>query len=87
MRTDKDEVIRRSGNDKRLSARGTAIRAGGYLIPLGYTDIADAAGLTGDDVSRATKDLRADCIIDLADSVLTILDPARLENCAMAPVH
>jgi hypothetical protein len=38
-------------------------------------------------VRGAINDLRADCIIDLADRVLTILDPAMLENYAMAPVH
>lgn len=70
---------------KRLLARGIAIGPDVYQFPLSHIDIADATGLTLDDVNRAIKDLRD--IVDMSDSVLTVLDPTKFENYAMAPVR
>ena len=72
---------------KRLSDRGVMIRRGVYQFPLSHTDIADATGLTRDDVSRAFKYLRDNCIVDMSDSVLTVLDPAKLENHATVRIR
>ena len=63
---------------KRLAARGIMAGAGACPFPLSPTDIADATGLTPDDVSAALENLRADRIIDISNGVLTVLDPTRL---------
>jgi CRP-like cAMP-binding protein len=63
---------------KRLSARGIGLRSGVYEFPLSDADIADATGLTPDDVSRALTNLRADGVIDISNGLLTVLDPAKL---------
>ena len=62
---------------KRLSARGIAIGAGVYPFPLTHTDIADATGLTVDEVNRAIRDLRD--IVDMSDNLLTVIDPTRFQ--------
>ena len=64
---------------KRLSARGMTIRTGVYQFPLSHADIADATGLTPDDVSHAIQKLRAQCIVDISRDVLTVLNEEEIE--------
>jgi CRP/FNR family transcriptional regulator, anaerobic regulatory protein len=72
---------------KRLSARGMTIRKGVYEFPLSQADIADATGLTANDVSRAIENLRQRGIVDILNGKLTVLDSAEFEKHAMAPTR
>lgn len=72
---------------KRLSDRGIAIRADAYPFPLSHTDIADATGLTPDDVNRAIQNLRENSIIDISNNKIIIIDPAKFEKHAMVPAR
>jgi CRP-like cAMP-binding protein len=63
----------------RLSARGMTIRTGVYQFPLSHADIADATGLTPDDVNRAIQKLRAQGIVDISKDVLTVLNEEKIE--------
>lgn len=70
---------------KRLSARSITMGGGAYQFPLSHADIADATGLIPDEVGRALKDLREDGIVDMSDSVLTILNSAEFNNTPRNP--
>jgi CRP-like cAMP-binding protein len=72
---------------KRLSARGITIRRGVYEFPLRQADIADATGLTADDVSRAIENLRQRGIVKIFNGILTILNSAEFEKQATAPIR
>jgi CRP-like cAMP-binding protein len=72
---------------KRLSARGITIRRGGYEFPLCQADIADATGLTVDDVSRAIENLRQRGIVNILNGMLTVLNSAEFKKHATAPIR
>lgn len=64
----------------RLAARGIRIGADVYPFPLSPTEIADATALAVADVNRAFQFLRHECIADLSNNKLTILDCTMFEN-------
>jgi CRP-like cAMP-binding protein len=64
---------------KRLSARGIAARRGAYQFPLSHADIADATGLTCDDVNRAIQSLRGR-IVEISQNMLLVLVPEVFET-------
>lgn len=77
---------------KRLAARGIRLGANVYPFPLAPVDIADAVGLTVDDVNRAIQILRTDRIADLSNGALTIINAAIFrsppaETTRYVPVH
>lgn len=65
---------------KRLAARGMTIRRDVYRFPLSHTDIADATGLTPEEVNRAIQNLRAERIFDISKDTLSVLDPEIFET-------
>lgn len=65
---------------KRLSARGIAAHGGAYQFPLSHADIADATGLTCDDVDRAIQSLRGRRIVDLSQNMLLVFVPEVFET-------
>ena len=58
----------------RLSARGIGIGRGVYQFPLSNLDIADATGLSVDDVSRALEKLSREGIVEISEDTLTVVD-------------
>jgi CRP-like cAMP-binding protein len=64
----------------RLLARGMMIGANRFPFPLSDTQIAQALALAPADVSCLMAMLRENGVIDVADGVLTVLDPAKLRN-------
>lgn len=65
---------------KRLAARGIEITNGVYPFPLDNSDIADATGLTPDDVNRALQNLHESLVIEISNGVINVLDSKKLEN-------
>lgn len=72
---------------KRLAARGIRISAGVYPFSLTHIEIADAIGLTPDNVARVIQILRENNIANLSDNELTILDSTKFENHLPLPDH
>jgi CRP-like cAMP-binding protein len=64
----------------RLLARGMMMRDDRFPFPLNDRQIAQAVALTPAEVSHAMALLRKNNIIDVADGVLTVRDPAKLRN-------
>jgi CRP-like cAMP-binding protein len=53
-----------------------------FLFPVTQTDLADSTGLTPVHVNRTLKKLRADGLMEIAEGVVTVFDPARLKDAA-----
>lgn len=66
---------------KRMSARGIRISANVFPLPFTQTDIADATGLSPEQVADAIHDLRKNGVIDLSNDEVTVLDAAKFEYC------
>jgi CRP-like cAMP-binding protein len=67
--------IRRLVN--RLSARGIGIGTRVYQFPLSNIDIADATGLSADDIGRALQKLSREGIVEISENTLTVVDEGK----------
>ena len=67
----------------RLAARNIRNGANAYPFPLDSVEIADATGLAPDQVQHAIRNLREECIIDLSDDEVTILDHDKFAQLAL----
>lgn len=68
----------------RLLARGMMMHDNRFPFPLNDRQIAQAVALTPSEVSHAMAMLRENDVIDVADGVLTVLDPAKLRNSSVS---
>ncbi|HVZ54100.1 MAG TPA: Crp/Fnr family transcriptional regulator [Pseudolabrys sp.] len=65
---------------RRMLARQISIEADVYPFHLTPVDIADATGLTPDDVNRALQKLQQSSILNIASDRITIIDAAKLDG-------
>jgi len=70
----------------RLQSRKIMVDTGVYQFPLTHAVIADATGLSSEDVDDAIVALRNDGVFDLSNGKLTVLNRAAFERNAVRPV-
>ena len=64
----------------RLSTRGIGVGSGAYQFPLSNLDIADATGLSADDVGRALQKLSREGIVEISKDTLTVVDEGKFAS-------